>query len=55
MRWVGDNLIGSAVERVHDFGSDDVLGRGVQGVGVALDRVVESDSGVAELAEQGGR
>ena len=56
-RLVGDaghDLVGSAVERRHDAGSDDVFGGDVQPVGVALDRLVEPDRGVAELPELGG-
>ena len=56
-RLVGDaghDLVGSAVERLHDAGSDDVFGGDVQPVGVALDRLVEPDRGVAEFPELGG-
>ena len=33
---VGYDLVGSAVQRRYPLGSDDLLGGGVQGVGVAL-------------------
>ena len=50
----GHDLVGSAVERVHDAGSDELFGGGVQPVGVALNSGMESDRGVAELPELGG-
>ena len=34
------DLLGSAVERVNDLGSDDLLSGGVQAVDVALDRIM---------------
>jgi hypothetical protein len=44
-RWLagefGDDLVGLAVERVNDLGSDELLGCHVEPVGVALDGVVE--------------
>ena len=50
----GHDLVGSAVERIHNAGSDELFGGGVQPVGVALHRLMEPDRGVAELPELGG-
>ena len=56
-RLVGDaghELVGAAVERIHDAGSDELFGGDVQPVGVALHRLMQPDRGVAELPELGG-
>ena len=50
---VGYDLVGSAVQRRYPLGSDDLLGGGLQGVGVALNGFVEPGRGVADLSEQG--
>jgi hypothetical protein len=59
-RWlageVGDDLVGLAVECSNHLGPDEVLGRYVEPVGVALDGVEQSRGWVTELAQQcGGR
>jgi hypothetical protein len=54
-RFVGDlgyDLLGSAVERVHNCGSDDLLRGGVQAIGVALHRIMQPGRRVAESAEE---
>ena len=50
----GDDLVGLAVERLNDLGSDELLGRDLEAVGVALDRIVQPGSRVAEFSQQGG-
>ena len=50
----GHHLVGSAVERVHNPGSNEPFGGGVQTVVVALNSGMESDRGIAELPELGG-
>jgi hypothetical protein len=37
---VGYDLLGSAVERVNNCGSDDLLSGGLQAIGIALDRIL---------------
>jgi hypothetical protein len=61
-RWlvgeVGDDLVGLAIERLNDLGSDELLGRDMEPVGVVLNGVEQPGSRVAELAQQccgGGR
>ena len=49
---VGYDLLGSAVERVHNCGSDDLLSGGVQAIGVALDRIMQPGRRVAKSAEE---
>jgi hypothetical protein len=49
---VGDDLVGSRVERLHGLGSHELLGCDVGAVGVALDRVEEPGRWV-ELAQHG--
>ena len=49
---VGDDLVSLAVEHLNDLGSDEVLGRHLEAVGVALDGRVEPGSRVGELAQQ---
>ena len=54
-RFVGDvgyDLLGSAVERVHNCGSDDLLRGGLKAIGVALDRIMQLGRRVAESAEE---
>ena len=46
-------MVGSAVERLHNCGSDDLLSGGLQSVGVALDRIMQLGRRVAESAEEG--
>ena len=50
----GDDLVGSAVEHLNDLGSDELLGRDMEAVGVALDGVEQPGSWVAEFSQQGG-
>ena len=47
-----DDVVGLAVERVNDLGSDKLLGRHLEPVGVALDRIMQSRGWVAESAEE---
>jgi hypothetical protein len=49
---VGYDLLGPTVERVQNCGSDDLLSGGVQAIGVALDRIMQPGSRVAEFAEE---
>ena len=49
---VGYDLVGSAVERVNNCGSDDLLSCGLQGIGVALDRILQPGRRVAKSAEE---
>jgi hypothetical protein len=51
---VGDDLVGSAVKRTHDPGSDELFGGGMQAIGVALDRLMQPDRRIADFAEEGG-
>ena len=56
-RFVGDaghELVGAAVERIDDARSDELFGGGVQSVGVALDRLMQPDRGIAEFAQDRG-
>ena len=50
---LGDDLVGLAVERLHDLGSDELLGRDLEAVGVALDRVDKPGRRVVEFAQHG--
>ncbi len=45
----GDDLVGLAVECFNDPGAEEVLGRDVEPVGVALDGVEQSDSSVVQF------
>ena len=49
---VGDDVVGLAVECSNDLGSDELLGRDVEPVGVALDGVEQSGSRVGEFSQQ---
>ena len=49
-----NDLVGSAVERVNDLKSDELLGCHLEPVGVALDGVDRPRGWVAELAQGGG-
>jgi hypothetical protein len=51
---VGHDLVGSGVERLDGLGSDELLGRDMEPVGVALDGVIQPGSRVAEFSQQGG-
>jgi hypothetical protein len=54
-RFVGDvryDLLGSAIERLHNCGPDDLLSGGVQAIGVALDRITQPGRWVAKSAEE---
>jgi hypothetical protein len=46
------DLIGSAVERIHNCGSDDSFSGGLQAIGVALDRINQPGRRVAKSAEK---
>ena len=50
----GDDLVGSAVEHLNDLGSEELLGRHLKAVGVALDGVEQPGSRVAEFSQQRG-
>ena len=50
----GDDLVGSAVEHLNDLGSNELLGRHMEPVGVALDGVEQPGGWVAEFAQQRG-
>jgi hypothetical protein len=53
---VGDDLVGLTIERLNDLGSDQLLGRDMEPVGVALDGVEQPGIRVAEFSQQrGGR
>jgi hypothetical protein len=53
---VGDDLVGLTIERLNDLGSDQLLGRDIEPVGVALNRVEQPGSRVADFSQQrGGR
>jgi hypothetical protein len=55
-RLVGEvrhDLVGSAVEHLHGLGSEELFGRQVEAVGVALDRLEEPHRWGVELAQQG--
>ena len=50
----GDDLVGSAVEHLNGLGSNQLLGRDMEPVGVALDSVEQSGGWVAEFSQQCG-
>jgi hypothetical protein len=47
-----NDLVGLAVERVNDLGSDELLGCHLEPVGVALDRIMKPGGWVAEFSQQ---
>jgi hypothetical protein len=49
-----NDLVGLAVERLNDLGSDKLLGCRLEPVGVALDRIMQPRGWVAESAEERG-
>jgi hypothetical protein len=49
---VGDDLVGLAVEHLNDLRSNEVLGRPLEAVGVALHCRVEPGSRVGEFSQQ---
>ena len=49
-----DDLVGLAVKHLNELGSDQLLGRDMEPVGVALDGVVEPGCWVGEFSQQGG-
>ena len=51
---VGDELVGEAVEHLDDLGSEELLGRDMEPVGVALNGVEQPGSWVAEFSQQRG-
>ena len=50
----GDHLVGLAVEHLNDLGADQLLGRDIEPVGVALDGLEQPGSRVAEFSQQSG-
>ena len=50
----GDDLVGLAVEHLNDLGANQLLGRHMEAVGVALDGVEQPGSWVAEFSQQCG-
>ena len=50
----GDDLVGLAVEHLNDLGANQLLGRDMEPVGVALDGVEQPGSRVAEFSQQRG-
>ena len=48
----GDDLVGLAIEHLNDLGANQLLGRDLEPVGVALDSVEQPGSWVAELSQQ---
>ena len=48
----GDDLVGLAVERVNDLGANELLGRGLEPVSVALDGLEQSGSWIFEFSQQ---
>ena len=51
---VGDDLVGLTVERLNDLGSDQLLGRDIEPVGVALNGVEQPGTRVADFSQQRG-
>jgi hypothetical protein len=51
---LGDDLVGSAVEHLNDLRSDELFGRHLEPVGVALDGVEQPRGWVTELTQQCG-
>jgi hypothetical protein len=49
-----NDLVGLAVESVHDLGPHKLLGRHLEPVGVALDGIMQPGGWVAESAEERG-
>ena len=49
-----DHLIGLAIEHLNGLGANQLLGRDMEPVGVALDRVEKPGSWVAEFPQQRG-
>jgi hypothetical protein len=50
----GDHLVDAGVKHVNDLGSNQLLGRDMEPVGVALDGVEQPGSRVAQPSQQGG-
>jgi hypothetical protein len=48
----GDNLVGLAIEHLNNPGADQLLGRDMEPVGVALNGLGQPGSRVAESSEQ---
>ena len=56
-RLVGEvehDLVCSSVEHLNDLGSEEMLGRNMNAVGVTQDGLIQPGSRIAELAQQGG-
>ena len=51
-RKLRNDLVRQAVERVDDLGSDELLSRHFERVGVALDRIMKPGGWVAEFSQQ---
>ena len=49
-----DDLVGLAVEHLNDLGANQLLGRDMEPVGVALDGVEQPGCWVGEFSQQGG-
>ena len=49
-----DDLVGLAVEHLNDLGANQLLGRDMEPVGVALNGIVEPGGWVAEFSQQCG-
>ena len=50
----GDDLVGSIVEHLNDLGTNQLLGRKMEPVGLALDGVEQPGSRLAEFSQQRG-
>lgn len=50
----GDDLVGSGVEHLNELGSDELLGREMERVGVTPDGVKQPGSRVAQFPQHGG-
>ncbi len=51
---LGDHLVGLAIEHLNGLGANQLLGRDMEPVGVALNGVEQPGCRVAELSQQGG-
>jgi hypothetical protein len=49
----GDDLVGSGVKHVNDLGSEELLGRDMEAVGVALNGLEQPGRRVAEFSQHG--
>jgi len=51
---MGHDLVGSGVEHLNDLGSNELLGRHMNAVGVTPDGIKQPGSRVAPFSQQGG-